>query len=51
MSWLHRHTEVIRKGLNDETGRIAMTVRTDAERATTVRLKFGAGQRRAPNGE
>jgi GTP-binding protein HflX len=51
MSWLHRHTEVIRKGLDDETGRIAMTVRTDAERATTVRLKFGAGQRRAPNGE
>ena len=40
MSWLHRHTEVIRKGLDERTGRIAMTVRTDAGRAEAVRARF-----------
>ena len=40
MSWLHRHTEVIHKGLNDRTGRIAMTVRAEAERADAVRARF-----------
>jgi GTP-binding protein HflX len=44
MSWLHRHTEVIRKGLDDRTGRIAMTVRTDADRADAVRAKFANGE-------
>jgi GTPase len=40
VSWLHRHTEVIHKGLDERTGRIAMTVRADASRAETVRTKF-----------
>jgi GTP-binding protein HflX len=40
VSWLHRHTEVIRKALNEETGRIAMTVRADAAKADAVRQKF-----------
>jgi GTP-binding protein HflX len=40
MSWLHRHTEVIHKGLNERTGRIAMTVRADAGRADAVRARF-----------
>ncbi len=41
VSWLHRHTEVIGKTVNEETGRIAMTVRVDAARADEVREKFG----------
>jgi hypothetical protein len=40
VSWLHRHTEVIRKAINQEDGRIAMTVRTDAAKAQAVRAKF-----------
>jgi GTPase len=40
VSWLHRHTEVIRKALNEENGRIAMTVRADAARASAVKAKF-----------
>jgi GTPase len=44
ISWLHRHTEVIGKGLNEQTGRIAMTVRADADRAAAVRAKFANGE-------
>jgi GTPase len=44
ISWLHRHTEVIGKGLNERTGRIAMTVRADADRAAAVRTKFANGE-------
>ena len=40
VSWLHRHTEVLHKALNDESGRIAMTVRADADKANAVRAKF-----------
>jgi GTPase len=40
VSWLHRHTEVIRKAVNEENGRIAMTVRADAAKAHAVRAKF-----------
>ena len=40
MSWLHRHTEVIHKALDEKTGRMAMTVRADADRARAVRAKF-----------
>ena len=39
ISWLHRHTEVIRKAV-DANGRVAMTVRADPERANAVRAKF-----------
>jgi hypothetical protein len=49
MSWLHRHTEVIRKGLDDRTGRIAMTVRADAARAEAVRTRFANGEWRMAN--
>jgi GTPase len=41
VSWLHRHTEVIHKAVDDE-GRIAMTVRADPERAASVRAKFAS---------
>ncbi len=41
MSWLHRHTEVIRKAV-DAQGRIAMTVRADPAKANTVRAKFAS---------
>ncbi len=40
VSWLHRHTEVIRKSVDQESGRVAMTVRADPGRANAVREKF-----------
>ena len=42
VSWLHRHTEVIHKAIDENSGRIAMTVRADADRADAVRAKFSA---------
>ncbi|MBV1698075.1 MAG: GTPase HflX [Hyphomicrobiales bacterium] len=42
VSWLHRHTEVINKTVNEQTGGIAMTVRVDKSRADEVREKFAA---------
>ena len=51
MSWLHRHTEVIRKSLDERTGRIAMTVRADAERAKAVRARFTNGEQQTPGRE
>jgi GTPase len=39
VSWLHRHTEVIDKTIDDE-GRISMTVRADPEKAKAVKAKF-----------
>jgi GTPase len=41
VSWLHRHTEVIRKTVDEKSGRISMKVRVDRERAGGVREKFG----------
>jgi len=43
MSWLYRHTEVMHRAANDDTGRVAMTVRTDPDRANAVRARFPAG--------
>ena len=40
VSWLHRHTEVIRKAMDENSGRIAMTVRAEAGRANAVRARF-----------
>jgi GTP-binding protein HflX len=40
MSWLHRHTEVIHKALDDASGRMAMTVRADPDKAKAVRARF-----------
>lgn len=40
VSWLHRHTEVIRKTMDETTGRIGMTVRADPAKASAVRAKF-----------
>jgi GTPase len=40
VSWLHRHTEVIHKALDEKSGRIAMTVRAAADRADAVRQRF-----------
>ncbi len=40
LSWLHRHTEVIRKAIDATSGRIAMTVRADPSRASAVRARF-----------
>lgn len=42
VSWLHRHTEVIRKAINEQSGRVAMTVRTDPGRANAVRQRFSS---------
>jgi len=40
VSWLHRHTEVIRKAADVKTGRLTMTVRVEPEKAKAVRAKF-----------
>jgi GTP-binding protein HflX len=39
VSWLHRHTEVLKKSV-DKDGRIAMTVRANPDKAATLRVKF-----------
>jgi GTPase len=44
VSWLHRHTEVIHKMVDQETGRVAMTVRADPGKAGAVREKFANGE-------
>jgi GTP-binding protein HflX len=49
VSWLHRHTEVIRKAVNQESGEVAMTVRTDADRANAVRERFSSSARPVSN--
>jgi GTP-binding protein HflX len=41
VSWLHRHTEVLSKAM-DENGRLAMTVRTAPDQAGAVRAKFAS---------
>ena len=46
VSWLHRHTEVIRKAVNEQSGRVAMTVRTDPGRANAVRERFSSAAAR-----
>jgi GTPase len=40
VSWLHRHTEVLRQAM-DENGRFAMTVRAAPDKVNSVRAKFG----------
>jgi GTP-binding protein HflX len=39
VSWLHRHAEVMTKGMRDD-GRLAMTVRADATSAERIRGRF-----------
>jgi GTP-binding protein HflX len=39
LSWLYRHSEVLSKDMRDD-GKLAVTVRADAERAARVRSKF-----------
>jgi GTP-binding protein HflX len=39
VSWLHRHTEVLSKSV-DENGVVAMTVRADPDKAARLRAKF-----------
>jgi GTP-binding protein HflX len=43
VSWLHRHTEVMAKTLQDD-GSLAVTVRADPANADKVRAKFGGGE-------
>jgi len=45
VSWLHRHTEVIRKSIDEKTGRIAMSVRADPDHAKAVQAKFAGSIR------
>jgi GTP-binding protein HflX len=40
ISWLHRHTEVLHKTVDETSGRVAMTVRADAAKAEAVKAKF-----------
>jgi GTP-binding protein HflX len=39
LSWLYRHSEVLSKDMRDD-GKLAVTVRADAEKAARVRAKF-----------
>jgi len=39
LSWLYRHSEVLSKGMRDD-GRLAVTIRADADKAARVRAKF-----------
>ena len=48
VSWLHRHTEVIHKAVDRETGRIAMTVRAEPE-GGRGEGEVCSMERRAPN--
>jgi GTPase len=41
LSWLYRHSEVLARDLRED-GRLAVTVRADADKAARVRAKFGA---------
>ena len=41
LSWLYRHSEVLSKGMRDD-GRLAVTIRADADKAARVRAKFGS---------
>jgi GTPase len=54
VSWLHRHTELIHKVADVETGRIAMTVRVEPDKADAVRERFSSavslqGRRKLPS--
>ncbi len=40
VSWLHRHTEVISKAMDEKNERLAMTVRASPDKAKAVRAKF-----------
>ena len=40
LSWLYRHSEVLSRDMRDD-GRLAVTVRADADKAARVRAKFG----------
>jgi GTPase len=40
VSWLYRHTEVISKLADNDSGRIAMTVRAAPDKANAVRARF-----------
>jgi GTP-binding protein HflX len=40
VSWLHRHTEVIHKAMDERTGRVAMTIRATPDKANAVRSRF-----------
>jgi GTPase len=40
LSWLYRHTEVIRRASDQRTGRIAMTVRAAPDKARSVAERF-----------
>jgi GTP-binding protein HflX len=40
VSWLYRHTEVIRRATDENSGRVAMTVRTAPDKADRVRARF-----------
>ena len=42
ISWLYRHTEVLRKDMSDD-GRVTMQVRADPTNVERVRAKFGLG--------
>jgi GTP-binding protein HflX len=40
LSWLYRNSEVLSRAMGED-GRLAVTVRADADKAARVRAKFG----------
>ena len=51
VSWLHRHTEVIHKAVDEQSGRVVMTVRTEPGKADAVRERFANRGWRIASGE
>jgi GTPase len=51
VSWLHRHTEVIHKAVDTDSGRTVMTVRADAAKAEAVRARFSKSKWGVANSE
>jgi len=50
VSWLHRHTEVIHKAIDEISGSVAMTVRADPDKANAVRERFANSGLRVASG-
>jgi GTPase len=51
VSWLHRHTEVIHKAVDVDSGRTVMTVRADPAKANEVRARFSKTELGIANSE
>jgi GTP-binding protein HflX len=51
LSWLHRHTEVLHKAVDETSGRTAVTVRADPQKAAMVQQRFANSEWRIASGK